>query len=81
MARGQSPQEEAARGLHVTSTGPGVGSMEVWGGRDPGRGGTAVREARLLASAGAPPPHLAKQSCTKYANGIITVICFADISV
>lgn len=50
-------------------------------GRQASAGGTAVQEAGLLASASAPPPPHAKQSRHKYANGIITVICFADISV
>lgn len=44
-------------------------------------GGTAVQEAGLLASASAPPPTTLNNHGHKYANGIITVICFADISV
>lgn len=67
--------------LPLATVGGLDGDWTSAGGGAGRRGGGAAVGGRLLASAGAPPPPLTKQSSTKYANGIITVICFADISV
>lgn len=64
-------------------TGPGVG-----GRPGPGLGGAggllgarAAAGCRVAGVSRSSPPHPGRQSSTKYANGIITVICFADTSV